>query len=137
MSRWTWPATLWVIGLAGLVTLSPFFYQLPGLGWENLLSRELYQRLAWVALPTVLFLAASFLCRQLPWMQLFVAVAAVALAVFLAGICWYELSHHITGNRSSYGVTPAYLALLFAPVPALMVLLLAVLAAVWRWFRSK
>jgi hypothetical protein len=117
------------------VTLSPFLYQLPELGWERLLSREFHERLAWVALPTVLFLAARFLCRQLAWMQLIVAVVAAVLAVFLAGLWSYELSHS-SGNRSSYGLTTGYLALLVAPVPALMVLLLAVLVAVRRWFHG-
>ena len=136
MSRWTSPMTLWAIGLAGLFTLSPFCYELRDVSSETMFSRTMVQWLAWITLPTVLFLIARLISRRSPWMQVVAAVAAVALAAGTAGLCWYELSHHITGNRGSYGITPAYVAFLFAPAPALAILLFAAVAAVWRRYRE-
>jgi hypothetical protein len=136
MKRWTWRATFWVIGIAGVLPLSPLAYAFfRDLGWRAVFRLEPYLTLAWAALPSVLFLAASFICRKSTWMQLLVAVAAVAVSVLIGGTLWYEISQHMTG-KSSFGVTPGSLALLFGPVIPGVFLLICVGTALHRGERG-
>ncbi|HQR08093.1 MAG TPA: hypothetical protein PLN21_14790 [Gemmatales bacterium] len=136
MRRWTVGATLWVIGLGAVLTVSPLMYSFVSENsWGELFTLQSCRWLAWGVLPSALLLASSLLRRKLPWVQILVAVAAVVLMALLGGIYWYEVAHHIRGNQGSFGMTPGSLLFLYGPVAAVPILLIAAAAALWDWSR--
>ena len=135
MWRWTLRATLGVIGLAGVVTVL-LFYLILGYGSGGLLYEQVEpSQLAWSALPTALFLAASLIRRKSLGMQRLVAAAAVVVAVLIGGTICYELSQPF--QVSPVTGTLSMLAWVAGSVGAGMVLLVAAGAAFWDWFRRK
>jgi uncharacterized membrane protein len=136
MKRWTVGATLGVIGLGAVLTVSPLLYSFVSENsWKELFSLPSCQWLGWAFLPSVLLLASSLLCRRSQGVQILVAVAAFLMMVLMGGTYWYEVIHHIRGNQGSFGMTPGSLVLLYGPVAAVPFLLIAGTVACWSWSR--
>src|SRR5262249_15784862 len=92
--------------------------------------------LAWSALPTALFLAASLSRRKSLGMQRLVAVAAVVVAVLIGGTICFELSRRFVPSRTGPGTgVLSFLAQIAGTLGVGFVLLVAAGAAVWEWFR--
>lgn len=137
MRRWRVRATLWVIVLGAMLTVSPLVYQFVlENSWDELFTLQAGRWLGWAVVPSVLLVAASLISRKSAWVQKLVAVSAVILVVLLGGIYWYEVLNHIRGNKGSFGMTPGSLVLLYGPVAAVPVVLIAGVAAVWDWSRK-
>ncbi len=138
MWRWTGGGTLWVIGVAGVVTVL-LSYLILGYGPKGLFSARVEPGiLAWSALPSAMLLAASLTRRNSIGTQRFVAAAAAVVAALIGGAICLELSGPYQSSRTGPGTgLLAYLAWVVGAAGATMVLLVAAGGAVWDWLRRE
>jgi hypothetical protein len=108
MRRWSFFATLCVLGVTGVLTVV-LTNLILGYGSDGLNLKRVWsdpegrRNLAVAVLPTALFLAAGVLCRRSVAMQLCVASTAAVATALLAGAVSVGLSNPFDSGRTGPG----------------------------------